>query len=288
MRRNAETMTRLHGLQTHATRNRALALAALIVVALSTGAAMAGEISFEKLPFVQAIDALQRRVGLGREAIDRLQAQVSRAAKSRAFLAEARLLIDVWDAVSKTLESGGTVRDFLQSAPAVEAGWTGEDPYRGVLVYQQQTCMAYQAGQLQQFDEAGIEQWKFAAFEDEATCPICGRLDGRIFDKGDLRFYPPVHFNCRCYSEPVFAGARAAVPVVTSDQVVSQIARMRGAAGLEVQKVWDTTLNGPGAFRWNPREFLSPGDVALPRVPEGLRPALQRLAVRYGVRVNLN
>lgn len=46
-----------------------------------------------------------------------------------------------------------------------------------------------------------VEQYRFMATFDERTCPICGNLDGKIFDTDKAQTsvnYPPMHPNCRC------------------------------------------------------------------------------------------
>ena len=50
-------------------------------------------------------------------------------------------------------------------------------------------------------EEAGIDEVIYMATLDEATCPVCGAMDGRIFPRkqGVIGVtLPPLHPNCRC------------------------------------------------------------------------------------------
>ena len=51
------------------------------------------------------------------------------------------------------------------------------------------------------YNEHGVKQYKWLAALDEKTCPICGELDGQIFNRDDGQAglnVPPAHPNCRC------------------------------------------------------------------------------------------
>ena len=51
------------------------------------------------------------------------------------------------------------------------------------------------------YKKHGIKQYQFIATWDERTCPVCGALDGKVFDRDDATVgvnYPPMHPNCRC------------------------------------------------------------------------------------------
>lgn len=52
-----------------------------------------------------------------------------------------------------------------------------------------------------------IKQYFFLATLDTKTCPICGNLDGKIFDIKDKKTginYPLIHPGCRCTTTPYF------------------------------------------------------------------------------------
>lgn len=50
-------------------------------------------------------------------------------------------------------------------------------------------------------EESGFKRYRYLATLDERTCPVCGRLDGRVFNLDDAQKgvnFPPMHRNCRC------------------------------------------------------------------------------------------
>lgn len=53
-----------------------------------------------------------------------------------------------------------------------------------------------------------IEEERWVATLDAATCPVCGALDGRVFKVGEGPS-PPAHPNCRCARMPIIPGLRA-------------------------------------------------------------------------------
>lgn len=57
------------------------------------------------------------------------------------------------------------------------------------------------------YKEHKIEKYQFLCALDERTCPICGKLDNKIFDlkyKNEGINYPVIHPNCRCTTVPYF------------------------------------------------------------------------------------
>lgn len=51
------------------------------------------------------------------------------------------------------------------------------------------------------YRDAGIEQYEFDAALDSRTCPVCGRMDGQVFDVAKAETgenLPPMHPHCRC------------------------------------------------------------------------------------------
>lgn len=68
----------------------------------------------------------------------------------------------------------------------------------------------------QRYRDYGIEQMEVWVDEDERTCPICSKLEGKIYSIND-KMPVPVHPRCRCCMIPVVK-----VPVSQSTQIVSQ------------------------------------------------------------------
>lgn len=68
----------------------------------------------------------------------------------------------------------------------------------------------------QRYRDYGLEQMEVWVDEDERTCPICSKLEGKIYSIND-KMPVPVHPRCRCCMIPVVK-----VPVSKSTQIVSQ------------------------------------------------------------------
>ncbi len=66
-----------------------------------------------------------------------------------------------------------------------------------------------------------VDQYRFVATYDERTCPVCGSLDGQVFDVDKAQVgtnYPPMHPNCRCTTVAKFSKA---VEDLGADRVVT-------------------------------------------------------------------
>ncbi|MBO7734890.1 MAG: minor capsid protein [Methanobrevibacter sp.] len=60
---------------------------------------------------------------------------------------------------------------------------------------------------IDRYIDAGIGKYKFVAIGDEATCQICGSMNGMVYDMLDAKTsqnVPPIHPNCRCCLLPYF------------------------------------------------------------------------------------
>lgn len=62
------------------------------------------------------------------------------------------------------------------------------------------------------YEDSDIEKYQFLATLDDRTCPICGKLDGKIFYVKDRKIginCPPMHDGCRCTTAAVIDGYSA-------------------------------------------------------------------------------
>ena len=71
------------------------------------------------------------------------------------------------------------------------------------------TESAYLASEAQKdcFKELGVEKYKVVAALDGNTCPVCGAMDGKIFDIDEYKpgsTAEPFHPRCRCCTSPFF------------------------------------------------------------------------------------
>jgi phage gp29-like protein len=225
--------------------------------------------TFAALPYRQAIGALRNRLALTPEQF----ASLDRDARSRAgrIAGEYNLAIvrDAYASIETQLSDGGTVRDFRRAITEMpkKDGWAGENTWHANLVFQQNSMMAYHSAHLARFEEAGVEHWKFSGYS--TSCAICSQVieqtRGKVFAMSDLAFYPPIHFNCDCWAEPVLKEPDA---VIKASDVEAPAYR--------------ESQNAPGAFRYNPRQFAKMDPFDLTSVPTLLRGAFRSFAQAAG------
>ena len=71
--------------------------------------------------------------------------------------------------------------------------------YRMEVIARTEVLRAHNQGRIKFHQQVGVEKLEWMTMEDERVCPVCGPLDGKVFDTG--RFPPqPAHPNCRCTS----------------------------------------------------------------------------------------
>ena len=79
--------------------------------------------------------------------------------------------------------------------------------YYARRLIQTETAHACARAQLASYKELDIDRYLYVATLAEQTCPICGKLDGKVFetDKGQPgKNLNPMHPNCRCTSTAYF------------------------------------------------------------------------------------
>lgn len=55
--------------------------------------------------------------------------------------------------------------------------------------------------ELEALNNSSVKKYEYVATLDERTCPVCGRMDGKVFPLDKARAgvnFPPMHPNCRC------------------------------------------------------------------------------------------
>jgi SPP1 gp7 family putative phage head morphogenesis protein len=71
--------------------------------------------------------------------------------------------------------------------------------YRMEVIARTEVLRAHNQGRLKFHDHVGVRKLEWMTMEDERVCPVCGPLDGKVFDTN--RFpQQPAHPNCRCTS----------------------------------------------------------------------------------------
>lgn len=224
-------------------------------------------------PFRAAIDALSERVAMSPDNFLRLE----RAARSRAARIAGefnlRIVQDVYGTIADTMEQGEGVQSFLDGIRQVPQldGWTGANPWHAKLVFEQNANMSYGAGQYAAMQDAGLELWRFRTYlavDEDNPCAICRPFDGKVFASTDRALYPPVHFSCKCYADPVFDGE------VTPDQV-TRAADVRNPE-------YDAAMRGRNAFKYDPAQFARQEPLDLAPVPHDLRREFASYARSHG------
>ena len=71
--------------------------------------------------------------------------------------------------------------------------------YRMEVIARTEVLRAHNQGRIKFHRRVGVRKLEWMTMEDERVCPVCGPLDGKVFDTD--RFPPqPAHPNCRCTS----------------------------------------------------------------------------------------
>ena len=69
--------------------------------------------------------------------------------------------------------------------------------YRMEMIARTEVLRAHNQGRIKFHDQVGIKRLEWMTMLDERVCPVCGPLDGKVFE---TRKFPPqpAHPNCRC------------------------------------------------------------------------------------------
>lgn len=78
---------------------------------------------------------------------------------------------------------------------------------RARMIARSEVIAAHAEASLNVYEEAGLKgvnlQSEFSTARDDAVCPECGKLAGKLFSVEEARGVIPVHPNCRCAWLPV-------------------------------------------------------------------------------------
>ena len=105
--------------------------------------------------------------------------------------------------VASWVESGGTMKDLIESVSEV---WSG--PRADVAAATEVTDL-YSAGNLAAWTESGVvEAYNFHTAEDRLVDPDCAEAaDNGPYALDDDEHRPPLHPNCRCWITPLVKAA---------------------------------------------------------------------------------
>ncbi len=75
--------------------------------------------------------------------------------------------------------------------------------YRMEMIARTEVLRAHNQGRIKFHREVGVQKLEWMTMEDERMCPVCGELDGKVFD---IDRFPnqPRHPLCRCASVPAW------------------------------------------------------------------------------------
>jgi len=71
--------------------------------------------------------------------------------------------------------------------------------YRMETIARTEILRAHNQGRIKFHQQVGVQKLEWMTMEDERMCPVCGALDGKVFDT-DKFPSQPAHPNCRCTS----------------------------------------------------------------------------------------
>lgn len=161
------------------------------------------------LPMAEAITYWRDQVPMTRAAFDALGDE----ARARAFFVSGLARLDqtaaVHAGVLKTLEQGGTLRDFQRDLGGVlDSTGLGDNPWRLETIFRTNVQNSYMAGHYAQMMSVADTRpyWRYVAVLDNRTRPAHRALHNlvRRYDDPFWRvWFPPNGFNCRCTVQAV-------------------------------------------------------------------------------------
>jgi SPP1 gp7 family putative phage head morphogenesis protein len=80
--------------------------------------------------------------------------------------------------------------------------------YRMEMIARTEVLRAHNQGRIKFYGEVGVRKLEWMAMEDERMCPVCGALDGKVFDTDSFPSQP-AHPHCRCTSLPVITSIQS-------------------------------------------------------------------------------
>ncbi len=111
--------------------------------------------------------------------------------------------------ILSAITTGKGVRDIVRDMGAVienkesfrNAGAKvfSKAQYRMEMIARTEILRAHNQGRIKFHQQVGVQRLEWMTMEDERMCPVCGALDGKVFDTDHFPSQPR-HCNCRCSS----------------------------------------------------------------------------------------
>lgn len=166
--------------------------------------------SFLSMPWPEAIAAFKARGLISDRELEKLiDGYRERSVEARQLMLE-HLRNRVRDELTRTLEEGGTFREFANAVRTEQQtfGIGGADLHYLETVYRTNIQTAYGAGRFRAINDPDVAAarpyWECRSVQDSRVVPNpCQVLNGKVFRVGNAAtdiLYAPNHFNCRCSS----------------------------------------------------------------------------------------
>lgn len=123
--------------------------------------------------------------------------------------------------VTQSLMSG---ESLSKTASKLQARFQSEKYHATTLIYTE-TAHIHAMADMQVYKDLGIEEYRYLATLDYATCETCQPLDGKVFKLSEAREginYPTMHVRCRCTTTMKIdiASRRARNPLTGRNEII--------------------------------------------------------------------
>jgi SPP1 gp7 family putative phage head morphogenesis protein len=125
------------------------------------------------------------------------------AFSSRIWKNRTKLVNELHTEITQSCVTGKSVDDMTK----VIQKKMGVSDYNARRLVQTEASHFNSAGTEQSYADTGVKQYQYMSAVDDATCGICGDMDGQIFDLSEYEegvTAPPLHPSCRCTTAPYF------------------------------------------------------------------------------------
>lgn len=155
--------------------------------------------------FREAVSWFQQRMPVTRERLAQLDAQAAQRAWWVSSVAEAEVVRQVHDSLTKAIDTGVPFEEWEREIETtLVRAWGGPKAGRVEVIFRNAAQHAYQAGRHYQMTRPGLASrrpyWKFDAVRDTRTTPVCREADGTILPSDHpwwTTHHPPLHHQCR-------------------------------------------------------------------------------------------
>lgn len=169
---------------------------------------MPWDVPADPLRFREAEEWFRDRLALTREEWEELDAKARRKAFFVSNVAQARVVADAHNALTRGLAEGKSLTEIKADiSPALQEAWGGtvaNPAHRLDTIARTNVQSAYAAGRERLASHPTVQRLRpfarFDAVEDHRTSELCGPLNGTVKAVDDPwwdNHTPPLHFSCR-------------------------------------------------------------------------------------------